>query len=74
MQRFIARPFVARGSCFFHHILHDLSMPAASFRPASTLVSKVDSAVKELPFRDAVRYTDKNVKWTAQEFNVNFIC
>jgi hypothetical protein len=55
MQRFIARPFVAR----------------ASFRPASTLVSKVDSAVKELPFRDAVRYTDKNVKWTAQEFNAH---
>eukprot|EP00602_Paraphysomonas_sp_CaronLab_P007450 CAMPEP_0185019186 /NCGR_PEP_ID=MMETSP1103-20130426/1811_1 /TAXON_ID=36769 /ORGANISM="Paraphysomonas bandaiensis, Strain Caron Lab Isolate" /LENGTH=212 /DNA_ID=CAMNT_0027549369 /DNA_START=162 /DNA_END=797 /DNA_ORIENTATION=+ len=31
----------------------------------------MESAVQELPYREAVRYTDKNVKWSAYEFNAH---
>ena len=37
-------------------------------RMASALVSSFESSVSSLPGREAVRYTDHNVKWTANEF------
>ena len=39
-------------------------------RSASALVSNFAKAVAELPHREAVRYTDKNIKWTASNVNV----
>mmetsp|Transcript_22318 Transcript_22318/g.32499 ORF Transcript_22318/g.32499 Transcript_22318/m.32499 type:complete len:250 (+) Transcript_22318:89-838(+) len=47
------------------------SLGRRNCRQASTLVSKLDTAVKDLPHREAVRYTDKNVKWSAHEFNAH---
>jgi len=44
------------------------SMTPASFRYTSSLVTNFDTAISELPLREAVRYTDKNMKWTALEF------
>lgn len=51
------------------------SVPAArrlgvsgSSRAASTLVSQFSASVSSLPAREAVRYTEKNLKWTAEEF------
>lgn len=35
---------------------------------ASSLVAKFDESVHSLPLREAVRYTDKNMKWTARDF------
>jgi acyl-CoA synthetase (AMP-forming)/AMP-acid ligase II len=40
----------------------------ASFRYASSLVTKFDTSISDLPLREAVRYTEKNMKWTAKEF------
>jgi hypothetical protein len=37
-------------------------------RMASALVSSFESSVNALPGREAVRYTDHNIKWTAGEF------
>ena len=37
-------------------------------------MSKLEASVNELPFRDAVRYTPKDTRWTAQEYNVIIIC
>jgi acyl-CoA synthetase (AMP-forming)/AMP-acid ligase II len=37
-------------------------------RPASSLVSSFRESVSSLPAREAVRYTGKNLKWTAEEF------
>jgi DNA-binding SARP family transcriptional activator len=39
---------------------------------ASSLVTKIDDAVKVLPHREAVRYTEKNMKWAAQDFMVSW--
>lgn len=37
-------------------------------RNASTLVSSFESSIAKIPIREAVRYTKKNMKWTADEF------
>lgn len=37
-------------------------------RAASSAVSKIDASITALPGREAVRYTEKNMKWTAGEF------
>lgn len=39
-----------------------------SVRAASALVSQINDSVAALPMREAVRYTNKNMKWTAGEF------
>lgn len=39
-----------------------------SVRMASALVNKFEASVSSLPAREAVRYTEANVKWTATEF------
>ena len=36
-------------------------------RAASNLVSRFEDSVAALPMREAVRYTGKNMKWTASE-------
>jgi hypothetical protein len=36
----------------------------------SSLVANFEKAVADLPHREAVRYTDKNIKWTAANVNV----
>ena len=41
-------------------------------RPKSTFVAKFDDSITRLPMREAVRYTEKNMKWTASDFNVRF--
>ena len=33
-------------------------------------MTKLDDSIARLPMREAVRYTEKNMKWTASEFNV----
>lgn len=38
-------------------------------RAASSLVSNFDKSVASLPHREAVRYKDKNIKWTASNVN-----
>lgn len=40
-------------------------------RRASSLVGTFDKIVNESPMREAMRYTDKNMKWTASEFKVH---
>ena len=45
-----------------------LTVTSMSRRAASTLVAKFSASVSSLPAREAVRYTDKNLKWTAEEF------
>ena len=39
-------------------------------RNASTLVSSFESSIAKIPIREAVRYTKKNMKWSAEEFRV----
>ena len=39
-------------------------------RGVSSLVANFEKAVADLPHREAVRYTDKNIKWTAANVNV----
>ena len=39
-------------------------------RSVSSFVSNFEKAVADLPHREAVRYTDKNIKWTASNVNV----
>ncbi len=42
--------------------------PVATYvRHASALVTQFETAVSSLPAREAVRYTDKNMKWTAAD-------
>jgi len=41
-------------------------------RPKSTFVAKFDDSITRLPMREAVRYTEKNMKWTASDFNVRY--
>jgi hypothetical protein len=36
------------------------------------MITEFEKVVHSFPHREAVRYTDKNVKWTAEEFNVHF--
>lgn len=40
-------------------------------RLASSLVSGFDASISALPMREAVRYKEKNIKWTSSEFQVN---
>jgi hypothetical protein len=40
---------------------------------ASSLISSFDNSVEKNPLREAVRYTKKNMKWTANEFKAFFI-
>ena len=54
---------VARGTNTFR----SLRLPI--FRQASSLVKGFDEMVSSLPMREAVRYTDKNMKWTAGEMS-----
>lgn len=44
-----------------------LRVLAGSRRAASSLVAKFEDSVSSLPMREAVRYTGKNIKWTAGE-------
>mmetsp|Transcript_50056 Transcript_50056/g.140357 ORF Transcript_50056/g.140357 Transcript_50056/m.140357 type:complete len:251 (+) Transcript_50056:48-800(+) len=37
-------------------------------RYESTAVAKLDASLNELPMREAVRYREKNLKWTANDF------
>jgi hypothetical protein len=56
---FAIKTFVQRNST---------SVYAAS-RGVSSLVSKLEKAVADLPHREAVRYKDKNIKWSAANVN-----
>jgi hypothetical protein len=38
---------------------------------ASSFVTKFDESVNALPLRETVRYTEKNMKWTAGDFLVS---
>mmetsp|Transcript_6626 Transcript_6626/g.6933 ORF Transcript_6626/g.6933 Transcript_6626/m.6933 type:complete len:249 (-) Transcript_6626:100-846(-) len=38
-------------------------------RKVSSFVKAIETSVLDLPHREAVRYTDKNVKWTAEVLN-----
>lgn len=40
-------------------------------RTKSTFVAKFDESITRLPMREAVRYTEKNMKWTASDFNTH---
>jgi hypothetical protein len=51
-------------------IIHLLSFSVSSCL-ASSFVTKFDSTVDGLPLRDAVRYAEKNLKFTAGEFLVS---
>lgn len=42
-------------------------------RNASSLVTKFDDSINKLPLREAVRYVNQNMKWTAEEFKVRYI-
>lgn len=48
-------------------------MSMAATRAISTFMSKFENSVTELPLREAVRFTDKNVKWTSETFNVSYL-
>lgn len=37
----------------------------------SSFLTKFDGSVNALPLREAVRYTEKNMKWTAGDFLVS---
>ncbi len=39
-------------------------------RGISSLVSAFEGGVRDLPMREAVRYKEKNLKWTTNEFKV----
>jgi hypothetical protein len=45
-------------------------MLIAKRRLASSLVSKLEESISALPLREAVRYTKKNLKWTAGDIKV----
>eukprot|EP00605_Chrysophyceae_sp_TOSAG23-4_P002549 GSChrysophyteH1.ASY1.ANO1.2814.1 assembled CDS len=65
MFRVAVKAAVNRGSVLCS------SIPRASvggIRSVSALVNKFDESVAALPGREAVRYTQANVKWTASEF------
>jgi len=49
--------------------LRSLRATRFAVRPASSLVAKFDASVGSLPLREAVRYTGKNLRWTANDFN-----
>lgn len=40
-------------------------------RLASSLVSGFDASIAALPMREAVRYKEKNIKWTSSDFQVS---
>lgn len=40
-------------------------------RLSSSIIKQFEKKVAELPMREAVRYTGKNMKWTAQDVNVS---
>ena len=44
-----------------------------STRLASNIVRALEASVEQLPMREAVRYTDKNLKWTISQFHVKYI-
>jgi hypothetical protein len=39
----------------------------------SSIVSAFDSAVNELPLREAVRYTENNIRMTSKQFKVQYV-
>ena len=41
--------------------------PVMSIRSASSMVAKFEQSAATLPMREAVRYTNKNMKWTAHD-------
>jgi len=59
-----ALPIVANGA----KLLRNNHYVKQMRRPASSLVTKIDAAIDGLPHREAARYTEKNMKWTALEF------
>ncbi len=42
-------------------------------RHASSMIVSFDASAKKLPMREAVRYTETNTKWTAEEFLVRIL-
>mmetsp|Transcript_3954 Transcript_3954/g.5482 ORF Transcript_3954/g.5482 Transcript_3954/m.5482 type:complete len:252 (+) Transcript_3954:2-757(+) len=53
-----------------HHLTRGVKIVRC--RAVSSLVSQFDESVQKLPLREAVHYTKKNLKWTADEFK--FYC
>jgi hypothetical protein len=41
-------------------------------RSQSTLLAQFNESVAQLPMREAVRYTEKNMKWTAGQVKVSY--
>ena len=56
-------------SSFFFHLVGIRLLPVTT-RNASSLISSFESSIAKIPIREAVRYTKKNMKWTADEFRV----
>jgi hypothetical protein len=56
---------ISRGAACGRAVVPNVAIQA---RMASSLVSNFSQSVSSLPAREAVRYTEKNLKWTAEEF------
>jgi hypothetical protein len=70
MRRVVQRSVQAcRNGAFCGVPVVRRSLPVTAGRAASTLVSQFGASVSSLPAREAVRYTEKNLKWTAEEFS-----
>jgi hypothetical protein len=50
-----------------HSVSTNITKTDVSKRQISSLVSKFEASISELPMREAVRYTNKNMKWSASE-------
>lgn len=66
MNRFAALRHVSKRVATTNPTIKKAS--GVSVRMASALVNKFEESVSSLPAREAVRYMEANVKWTASEF------
>lgn len=68
MNRFVVSRLIRSN----YSIAFRAALPASSSssRHVSSLVSGFDATIAALPMREAVRYKDKNIKWTSSEFQV----
>jgi hypothetical protein len=51
--------------------LHAGFVAAVQRRDNSSFLKHLNESVGQLPMREAARYTKKNMKWTAREFDVS---
>ena len=57
------------SSSLLFHLVGIRLLPVTT-RNASSLITSFESSISKIPIREAVRYTKKNMKWTADEFRV----